>query len=237
VDLIGEQNQIGNIVQVWTATLDREDEARAQLESMLSPDEKARADRFHFAKDRNRFVVGRGLLRELLSKYLRQEPVELEFSYGPFGKPELSGAHASRGLSFNLAHSAGLGVYAISANRNLGIDVELIKLESAGDDIARRYFSVREVGDLLELPPESRVRAFFHCWTRKEAYLKATGMGLQTPLDSFSVSLIPSKPAQFLGGVEPRWNLASFQPAEGFVAALVYDSAPCPIHYFPIDSL
>jgi 4'-phosphopantetheinyl transferase len=218
-------------------TLDRDEETRAQLDSALSLDEKARADCFHFAKDRNRYVVGRGLLRQLLGKYLRQEPAGLEFSYGPFGKPSLSGPNASSGLSFNLAHSAGLVMYAISKQRNLGIDVELIKPESAGEDIARRYFSSLEVRDLLALPPEARVQAFFHCWTRKEAYLKATGMGLQTPLDSFSVSLVPDQHTQFLGGVEPQWNLASSQPAEGFVAALAYDGAPCPIQYFPIDSV
>jgi 4'-phosphopantetheinyl transferase len=181
--------------------------------------------------------VGRGLLRELLGKYHRQEPAGLEFSYGPYGKPSLSGANASSGLSFNLAHSGNLAVLAISKERNLGIDIELIKPESSGDDIARRYFSAREATELLALPPEERIEAFFHCWTRKEAYLKATGMGLQTPLDSFSVSLTPGQPAHFLGGVEPRWNLASFQPADGYVAAIVYDGALCPIQYFPIDSI
>jgi 4'-phosphopantetheinyl transferase len=236
-DLSGEWDQIGKIVQVWTETLDRDEGGRARLESVLSPDEKARADRFHFAKDRNRFVVGRGLLRELLGKYLHQEPAGLEFSYAQYGKPVLSGATASSGLSFNLAHSAGLAVYSVAMERNLGIDVELIKPESAGEDIARRYFSTREVVDLLALPPEQRIEAFFHCWTRKEAYLKATGMGLQTPLASFSVSLAPSQPAQFLGGVEARWNLASFQPGDGYAAALVYDGVPCPIQYFPIGSL
>jgi 4'-phosphopantetheinyl transferase len=173
----------------------------------------------------------------LLGKYLHQDPTGLVFSHGPYGKPALSATYASSEPSFNLAHSGGLAVYAISTERNLGIDVELVKPESAGEAIARRYFSTREVADLLALPPESRVQAFFHCWTRKEAYLKATGMGLQTPLDSFSVSLISSQPAQFLGGVESRWNLVSFQAHDEYVAALVYDGAPCPIQYFPMDSL
>jgi 4'-phosphopantetheinyl transferase len=136
-----------------------------------------------------------------------------------------------------LAHSADLAVYAVSAERNLGIDLELIKPESSGEDIARRYFSAREITDLLTLPPEERIAAFFLCWTRKEAYLKATGMGLQTPLGSFSVSLMPTQPPQFLGGVEPRWNMASSQPANGYVAALVYDGAPSPIQYLPMNSL
>jgi 4'-phosphopantetheinyl transferase len=228
--------QIGDEIHVWHAALDREEKVLGRLESRLSPDEKARADRFHFVNDRNRFVAARGLLRELLGKYLLQAPAGLEFSYGEHGKPSLSGGDASSGLCFNLSHSAGLVVYAIAKERNLGIDVEHIRPESAGDDIAKRYFSAREVSDLQTLPPEAKVEGFFHCWTRKEAYLKATGMGLQIPLDSFVVSLFPEKPAQFLGGVEPRWHLAAHDPAEGYVAAVVYDGAPCSLKYFPVDS-
>ena len=120
-------------------------------------------------------------------------------------------------------------------NEILGLTWSTSGRNSAGDDIAERYFSAREVSDLRTLPPEARVDGFFHCWTRKEAYLKATGMGLQIPLDSFSVSLLPEKPAQFLGGVEPRWHMAAFHPAEGYVAAVVYDGAPCSIKYFSVD--
>ena len=228
--------QIGDEIHVWHAGLDREEKVLGRLESRLSPEEKARADRFHFVNDRNRFVAARGLLRELLGKYLHQAPAGLEFSYGEHGKPSLSGGDASSGLCFNLSHSAGLVVYAIAKERNLGIDVEHVRPESAGDDIAKRYFSAREVSDLQTLPPEAKVEGFFHCWTRKEAYLKATGMGLQIPLDSFAVSLVPEKPAQFLGGVEPRWHLAAYDPAEGYVAAVVYDGAPCSLKYFPVDS-
>jgi 4'-phosphopantetheinyl transferase len=228
--------QIGDEIHVWHAALDREEKILDRLESRLSPEEKARADRFHFVNDRNRFVAARGLLRELLGKYLHQAPAGLEFSYGEHGKPSLSSGNASSGLCFNLSHSAGLVVYAIAKERNLGIDVEHVRPESAGEDIAKRYFSAREVSDLQTLPPEVRVEGFFHCWTRKEAYLKATGMGLQIPLDSFAVSLVPEKPAQFLGGVEPRWHLAAYHPAEGYVAAVVYDGAPCSLKYFPVDS-
>jgi 4'-phosphopantetheinyl transferase len=228
--------QIEDEIHVWHAPLDREEKVLGRLESRLSQEEKARADRFHFVNDRNRFVAARGLLRELLGKYLHQAPTGLEFSYGEHGKPSLSGGNASSGLCFNLSHSAGLVVYAIAKERNLGIDVEHVRPESAGDDIAKRYFSSREVSDLQTLPPEAKVEGFFHCWTRKEAYLKATGMGLQIPLDSFAVSLFPEKPAQFLGGVEPRWHLAAHDPAEGYVAAVVYDGAPCSLKYFPVDS-
>jgi 4'-phosphopantetheinyl transferase len=231
-----EWEQVGDEIHVWHAALDREEKVLAELESTLSLEERARADRFHFVNDRNRFVVARGLLRELLGRYLQQAPAGLEFSYGEHGKPALSGGNASSGLCFNLSHSSGLVVYAIARERNLGIDVERVRAESAGEDIAQRYFSAREVNDLRMLPPEARVEGFFHCWTRKEAYLKATGMGLQIPLDSFSVSLLPEKPAQFLGGVESRWHMAAYHPAEGYVAAAVYDGAPCSIKYLSVDT-
>jgi len=231
-----EWEQIGDEIHVWHAALDRDEKALRRLEATLSLEEKARADRFHFANDRNRFVVARGLLREMLGRYLHQAPASLEFSYGRHGKPSLAGGNVSSGLCFNLSHSAGLAVYAIARERNLGIDVEHIRPDSAGDDIAERYFSALEVSDLRTLSPEARVEGFFHCWTRKEAYLKATGMGLQIPLDSFSVSLLPEKPAQFLGGVEPRWHMAAYHPADGYVAAVVYDGAPCSLKYFSVDA-
>ncbi len=231
-----EWEQIGEEIHVWHAALDREKTVLGRLESTLSLEEKARADRFHFVNDRNRFVVARGLLRELLGKYLQQAPGALEFSYGRHGKPALSVENASSGLCFNLSHSAGLVVYAIAKERNLGIDVEHMKADSAGEDIARRFFSAREVSDLQTLPAETRAEGFFHCWTRKEAYLKATGMGLQIPLDSFSVSLLPEMPAQFLEGVEPRWHLAAYHPAEGYVAAVAFDGSPCSPKYLSADS-
>jgi 4'-phosphopantetheinyl transferase len=228
--------QIGDEIHVWHAALDREGKVFDRLESTLSLEEKARADRFHFVNDRNRFVVARGLLRELLGRYLHQAPAGLEFSYGRHGKPFLSGKDASSQLCFNLSHSSNLVVYAIARERNLGIDVEHMRPESAGEDIARRYFSAREVSDLQSLPPEARVEGFFQCWTRKEAYLKATGMGLQIALDSFAVSLMLGQPAQFVGGVEPCWQLASYHPAESYLAAVAYDGAPSSIRYFPVDS-
>lgn len=222
-------------ISIWTATLDRSEGERVKLESTLSPDELARAHRFHFAKDRDHYVVARGLLRSLLGEYLHQDPHKLEFTYGPYGKPELSGVAAASGASFNLAHSGGLAAFAISRRRKLGIDVERAQVESAGEDIARRYFSAREVSDLQSLPPEEKVTAFFRCWTRKEAYLKALGTGLQTPLDSFSVSLSPGQPAVFLEGVTPDWRLETFQPAGGYAGAVVYSGPPCEMRYFSVS--
>jgi 4'-phosphopantetheinyl transferase len=231
----GTRGEAADNVSVWTATLNRSEGERTAWESTLSPDELARANRFHFVKDRDHYVVARGLLRKLLGEYLHQDPRKLEFTYGPYGRPELSGAAAASGASFNLAHSGGLAAYAISRGRNLGIDVERIQAESAGEDIARRYFSTREVSDLQSLPPKEKVAAFFRCWTRKEAYLKALGTGLQTPLDSFSVSLLPDQPALFLEGVTPDWRMETFQPAGGYAGAVVYSGLPCTVRYFSIS--
>ena len=217
---------VGDEIHVWQAWLDRGAEEVQRLESFLSPEEIARANRFHFEQDRNHYIVGRGLLRELLSKYLDQAPSALEFSYGEHGKPTLAGAAASSGLSFNLSHSGGLAVYAFARERSLGVDVERVKPDFASEDIARRYFSAREVNDLVTLPIAERTEAFFRCWTRKEAYIKARGEGLRIPLDGFSVSFLPNQPAQFLGGVESCFHLAALDSPEGYAAALVYNGVP-----------
>ncbi|HTC62302.1 MAG TPA: 4'-phosphopantetheinyl transferase superfamily protein, partial [Candidatus Saccharimonadales bacterium] len=219
------------------ASLDREAPVICELEAVLSSEEKVRADQFHFAKDRNRYVIARGLLRELLGAYLQQPPKSLEFSYAQHGKPLLSGANSTSGLNFNLSHSGDMVAYAIARERNLGIDVEQMRPDLAGDDIAERYFSAREVSDLRTLPPEKKVEGFFNCWTRKEAYLKATGMGLHIALDSFAVNLLPEEPAEFLIGVDGNWHLAAHRPAESYVAAVVYDGAPCAIQYFSADNM
>jgi 4'-phosphopantetheinyl transferase len=226
--------ELGGGVHVWVARLDCDESALRELEVTLSPDEISRAARFHFAEDRNHYVIARGVLRELLGRYLLQAPEGVRFSYGPRGKPFIMGSEGN--LCFNVSHSGDLAVYAIARERNLGIDVEQIAPDSAGEDIARRYFSAREIQDLQGLDAADRVQGFFRCWTRKEAYLKATGMGLHTPLDSFSVSILPGEPARFLGGVEPGWQLAAYDPGEGYAAALVYDGGPSSVEIFRAES-
>jgi 4'-phosphopantetheinyl transferase len=221
---------------VWSAVLDRDPGELKRLEANLSREESARANRFHFARDRNHFVAARGMLRKLLGRYLDRNPADLEFSFGPQAKPFLSPANTPQGINFNVSHSLGLAVYAVAVQRNLGIDVELLRPGFAEEDIARRYFSVREINDLQSLADESRDEGFFNCWTRKEAYLKAQGMGLRMPLDSFAVSLLPGHPAEFLSGVDSCWNLVSYRPAEGYVGAVVYDGVPCTIEYFATDA-
>jgi 4'-phosphopantetheinyl transferase len=202
-------------VHIWRAPLRLEATVLDRVRLNLSADEKARADRFVFAGDRDRFVAARGILRDLLGSYAGTTPAELKFDYGSRGKPELSPAHPP--IRFNLSHSHKLVVYAFARERHLGIDLELIQPEFAGDDIAERYFSSSELAELRALPPETRTEGFFLCWTRKEAYVKARGEGLQISLASFDVSLTPGKEEKLLSDDTLRWQLHSFQPAPRYV--------------------
>lgn len=174
-----------------------------------------------YATDRDHFVAARGILRELLGSYLTIVPSKLKFCYGNYGKPALDLGMSSLPLQFNLSHSGELAVYAFSLGRMLGVDVEQIRPERASEDVASRYFAPREVAELRELTPASRVRGFFLCWTRKEAYVKARGAGLSLPLDSFSVSLSPGRPEELQSPDSSSWSLRSFEPSPGYAGALV----------------
>ena len=208
-------------IHCWRASLDCNQFVLAKLEGTLSTDERARADRFVFETDRNHFIAARGILRELLGAYLKQHPARLEFSYGPQGKPALDSEKLKSPLRFNLSHSHGLAVYAFACGHELGIDVEKIVPTSAGAEIAERFFSTRELAELHTMPRERRDEGFFLCWTRKEAYIKARGGGLQIPLHSFHVSLTPGQPAELCSEDSPSWTLRSLQPRAGYAAAIV----------------
>jgi 4'-phosphopantetheinyl transferase len=172
-------------------------------------------------RDRDHFIVARGVLRELLGRYLKRSPVEVPLCYGDYGKPELSKDKLKGSIRFNLSHSNGLAVYAFASEREVGIDLELVRPAFAVDGIASRFFSDQEVLDLHKLPLEMRAEGFFLCWTRKEAYVKARGQGLQIPLKNFSVTLTPKEPAELKSVDGARWTLRSFRPAPGYVAAVV----------------
>jgi 4'-phosphopantetheinyl transferase len=219
-------------VHLWRASLDCEISALSRLEATLSADELARADRFVFKTDRSYFVAARGILRELLGAYLMLSPTELQFCYGNHGKPALDPETDCSGLQFNLSHSGGVGVYAFSHGRKLGIDVEQIRPQLAGEDIARRYFAARELAELRALPPQLRVTGFFLCWTRKEAYVKAHGAGLSIPLDSFVVSLTPGRPPELHSVDSAQWSLRSFEPSPGYVAAIVGEGRSWQLRYW-----
>ena len=193
-----------NDVQVWRGYLDQPPATVDRLSELLSDDEHSRANRFHFEIDRKHFIVARGYLRTLISRYQEIPPAEIQFSYTSHGKPLLVTTNPQlQPFHFNLAHSGGLAVYAFTRIGEVGIDVERIRPDVTGDEIAKRFFSPTECACLETLSKESRHHAFFNCWTRKEAFIKAIGIGLSLPLDQFDVTLAPGEPAQLL---RTRWN-------------------------------
>jgi 4'-phosphopantetheinyl transferase len=178
-------------VHIWQVLLDIAPDKSANLENILSPDERERAQRFHFERDRHRYIAGRGALRSILARYLGRRPDVFAFLYGKHGKPALP----ETTVQFNLAHSGGLAVLALSHGASVGVDVEEIRAVHDWDGVMNRFFAPAERAGIMALPPADRLLAFFSCWTRKEAYLKATGTGIGISLDSFDVSVDPgSKP-------------------------------------------
>jgi 4'-phosphopantetheinyl transferase len=217
-------------VQVWRASLDLPGSSVEALRRTLAVDELARAKRYRFERDGRRFIVARGLLRVILGRYKGGDPSQLCFMYGPKGKPQLVGEIGSEALLFNIAHSHELALFAVTRGREIGVDVEYVREEAAGMDTAERFFSPGEVAALQKLPAAVRVEAFFNCWTRKEAFIKATGEGLSLPLDRFNVSLAPGEPAALLSTAwDPeeasRWSLCELVPGPGYVAALAVEGS------------
>ncbi len=212
-------------VHVWTASRDAPDDAVGAMRGLLDDDERRRADRFASAEDRRRFAVGRGLLRTILGRYLDRAPGSLRFVANAHGKPGLDpGSGVDPTLRFNLAHSGSLVVYALARGRELGVDIEWVRPEFGGEAIAGRFFAPGEVAALRALPPEARALAFFHGWSRKEAYIKALGQGLALPLDGFEVALAPDRPAALLAtphapAEAARWSLVALPTEPGYVAA------------------
>ena len=220
-------------VHVWRAGLEPGGPELRRLWEILSTDERQRADRFHFQRDRVHFVAARGGLREILGRYTGATAESLRFSYDSFGKPSLSGPSTSveaggAPLRFNVSHSGGVALYAVAVGRALGVDIERVREDFAGLDIARNFFSPHEVAALSALPADERPTAFFDCWTRKEAYIKALGEGLSHPLHLFTVSLTPGQPAALLRTDDDpaeaaRWSLVELFPGEGYRAALAFE--------------
>jgi 4'-phosphopantetheinyl transferase len=212
-------------VHVWRACLNLDPRALLQLRELLSTDERLRADRFHFQRDREHFIAARGGLRDVLSRYIGSAPQSLRFSYGEYGKPYLSREAGGEPPRFNVSHSHGVALYAVASGREVGIDLEYVREEFACLEIAERFFSPREVAALSTLLPEERAPAFFDCWARKEAYIKARGEGLSHPLHHFTVSLSPGQPAALLCTDDDpqeaaRWSLLELFAGDGFRAAL-----------------
>jgi 4'-phosphopantetheinyl transferase len=209
-----------------------------ELAAVLGPDERARADRFAFDRDRTEYVVCRGVLRCLLARYGDDSPSRLRFRYSPRGKPELDGPANPAGLRFNLAHSHGAAVVAVTQGRPVGVDVERVRPEADLGGLVRTCFAPEEQDEFWSLPESVRPRAFFAGWTRKEAFLKATGEGLGRPLDSFAVSLAPDAPARLLrvDGDEAAagWTLLDLTRDGAFAAAV---AVPMPTAFVRVHDL
>jgi 4'-phosphopantetheinyl transferase len=206
-------------LHVWRAFLDAPPMLLHRLESTLNADEKERAEKFLVPKARERFIAARGILRELVATYLEIEPEKVEFMYGPQGKPSLSSVHNSK-VCFSVSHSREMGLFAFASDGEVGVDIEQVKPDFRGMEIASHFFSSEEIAALAKLAPELGAEAFFGCWTRKEAYVKARGQGLSIPLRSFTVSFADSK--QLLRdetGV--AWTCCALEPAPGFAGAVV----------------
>ena len=213
-------------VHVWRVDLEQPEDLVQKFRSTLEEDERSRADRFHFEKDRRAFTVSRGFLRHVLGSYLKTTPDAVRFSYGPYGKPALDGEHKNSSLRFNMSHSHGVGLVAVSDGREVGVDVEHVRADFANEEIARRFFSPREVAAFNALPNTEQVAAFFRCWTRKEAYIKAIGRGLSQPLDGFDVTLAPEETPALLRVDEDdasRWTLSDIDVGNDYAAALVVE--------------
>jgi 4'-phosphopantetheinyl transferase len=217
---------------VWRASLEIDPAILQRLKSTLAEDELGRAERFIFDQDRNRFIAARGILRDVLARYLQCSPQTIEFVYGARGKPAISSGSSPDPIRFNLSHSHSLALIGLARERELGIDVEMIRPEFASEQIAKRYFSAKEIDELSRLPTELRTEGFFLCWTRKEAYIKAKGEGLYIPLDSFDVSLTPGLPPELNSSDCSRWRLRSLSPESGYEAAIVEEGNSSQLRYF-----
>ena len=214
------------MVHVWRVRLDRQP-APSDWE-VLSTDEDARARRFFAERHRRRFVVAHSELRRILARYAGIPPVALRFVTGEFGKPALDAGTSRTSLEFNLSHSHELALVAVSVGQPVGVDVERWDAEVEHLNLAERFFSPAERAALryLEESPDKVVAGFFAAWSRKEAYLKASGHGITRGLHHFDVTLMPGEPARLVTdrldtGAASRWMMAALDAAAGYSAALV----------------
>jgi 4'-phosphopantetheinyl transferase len=211
-------------VHVWRVELNQPEPLLEKFRETLEEHELDRASRFHFEKHRRHFTAGRGVLRQLLSQYLGTKPEQLRLSYGAYGKPALNGEHKDSRLRFNMSHSHEVALFAFAEDRELGVDVEHIRTDFASEEVARRFFSRREVETFNALPRHDQVAAFFKCWTRKEAFIKVIGKGLSQPLDKFDVTLgLPAALLWVSGDDASRWSLYDLEVGGDYAGALAVE--------------
>ena len=215
-------------VHVWRIELDGAATNAAALRATLSLEEEQRAGRFRSIELRERWMVARGALRCILAAYARCEPGVLVFREGPHGKPALT--WPVEDIPFNLSHTGGLALVAIAGSGRVGIDAESVRSEIEVEDLSRRFFAPAEAAEILAMSPDAQLAAFFTCWTRKEAFVKALGGGLSVPLNRFQVSIRSDQPARLLwvdGEASDRWSLLDL--GEPGVAAALVAEGPTPV--------
>ncbi|HSU14482.1 4'-phosphopantetheinyl transferase family protein [Longimicrobium sp.] len=227
-------------VHVWRASLAATPDELARYHAVLSADERERAARFRFEVHRDRFIAGRGIQRQVLARYLGADPAALRYRLAEHGKPALDGPEAAGGLRFNVSNSGDGLLIALALGRELGVDLEAVLPVGDRDAVARRFFSVPENQVYDSIPDEARDLAFFTCWTRKEAYIKAIGEGLTMPLDRFDVTLRPGEPAHLLctrgtPDEAARWTLRELDPGPGWLGALAVEGGGWSLRLFDWD--
>ncbi|HWQ18484.1 MAG TPA: 4'-phosphopantetheinyl transferase superfamily protein [Methanotrichaceae archaeon] len=221
-----------NEVHIWSTSLNLPEGYLSQLAQTLSEDELLRAEHLRFEKDKKWFIAGRGVLRQILGRYLCIEPGQLQFCYGPHGKPYLTAEFGGDELRFSLAHSNDLAIYAVTLSREIGVDLEYSRILPDAEEIAARLFSIRENAAWLRLPAEKKQDAFYVCWTCREAYVKALGSGLAQPLGEPDESLRLLEPGWLSHAAHDpveaaRWSLKVLVPAPGYIGALAMAGGEC----------
>jgi 4'-phosphopantetheinyl transferase len=232
-----EINLSGDEVHLWRINVMEMAGMNEAYSPVLSTGELERAERFHFNKDRKRFMVSHDSLRQLLGRYLDLTPDKIAFGFGEQGKPNLDPVPHNDGLRFNLSHSGAIVLIAVTRNCEVGVDVEKIRPDIELERLAQRFFSPGEVKSLSALPDDQKLPAFFRCWTRKEAYIKGRGEGLSIPLDQFEVSLEPDAEAELLATQDDpqevsRWSLYNIEPGQDYLGALAVEGRPAQIQYW-----
>lgn len=222
-------------VHVWLTRVDWPEECKQALAEYLSPDERARAVRFHHRVDSDRHVISRALTRLLLGQLSGARPCNVPITYGEFGKPRIAEGQNQHCLQFNISHSGHLILIGIAVDREIGVDVEQMHEHVEIDVIAGRLFSLEEQAGMSIAPPGEKREAFFRCWTRKEAFLKAQGSGLSLPLGRFDVSGAPGEPV-IVRTIRPhrtvtrRWIVRDLEVGAGHKAAVAFEAPDCEVN-------
>tara|TARA_B110000046_G_scaffold8957_1_gene9091 strand:+ start:496 stop:1272 length:777 start_codon:yes stop_codon:yes gene_type:complete len=221
-----------NQVYVWSVNLDKEKVHTEEFYGLLSLDEKEKASRFHFEKDRDRYILARGVLRKMLAFYLDKKPIEVSFDYNCYGKPTLTNDRVHENLRFNMSHSGGIALIAFSRGRKIGVDIERVNNEFDYDQIVQTFFSKNEIGSIKKTENDKRHMAFFRFWTRKEAFLKGIGEGLSYPMKEVDVFLQSCEDWSLIqtfnkNSGQEFWYGKDLFPHSGYAAAIAVQGNNC----------